>query len=156
MLKVGNPIPELKLQDQDGQWVELHSFKGQHPLIVYFYPKDDTPGCTKEACEFRNEYDQFEQYNAKIFGISGDSVKSHQRFMARYSLNFSLLSDKDRQAEKAFGVPRSLFGLLPGRVTFVIDNQGIIQHVLNSQTDAQRHTHESLNVLKRLIGNSED
>ena len=152
MLKVGDQIPDLKLQDQDGNWVELHAFKDKNPLVVYFYPKDETPGCTKEACEFRNEYDQFEQYQAKIFGISGDSIKSHQRFIAKHSLNFSLLSDQGRKAEKAFGVPRSLFGLLPGRVTFVIDIHGAIQHVLNSQTDARRHTHESLKVLKRITG----
>lgn len=150
MLNVGDPIPAISLKDQDGELVNLQDFKGKHPLVVYFYPKDDTPGCTKEACEFRNEYEQFEQYDAKIFGISSDSEKSHKRFIAKHSLNFSLLSDKGRKAEKAFGVPRSLFGLLPGRVTFVIDKQGVIQHVLNSQTDARRHTHESLKVLRRI------
>ena len=150
MLKVGDPIPDLSLNDQDGNLINLHAYKGKHPLVVYFYPKDDTPECTKEACEFRNEHDQFEQYNAKVFGISGDSEKSHQRFIARHSLNFSLLSDRHRKAEKAFGVPRSLFGLLPGRVTFIIDKQGVIQHTLNSQLDARRHTYESLKVLKRL------
>ena len=152
MLKVGDQMPEIALKDQDGNLVNLHDFKGKNPLVVYFYPKDDTPGCTKEACEFRNEYEQFEQYDAKVFGISGDSEKSHQRFIAKHSLNFSLLSDQSKKAEKAFGVPRSLFGLLPGRVTFVIDKQGVIQHTLNSQIDARRHTHESLKVLKWLAG----
>ncbi|MDW3190882.1 MAG: peroxiredoxin [Cytophagales bacterium] len=150
MLKVGDQLPNISLNDQDGNLVNLQEFKGKNPLVVYFYPKDDTPGCTKEACEFRNENDQFKQYDAKIFGISGDSEKSHQRFIAKHSLNFSLLSDKGRKAEKAFGVPRSLFGLLPGRVTFVADKEGVIQHILNSQTDARRHTHESLKMLKRL------
>lgn len=150
MLKIGDQLPDISLNDQDGNQINLRDFKGKNSLIVYFYPKDDTPGCTKEACEFRNEYDQFEQYHAKIFGISGDSPKSHQRFIAKHSLNFSLLSDRDRKAEKAFGVPRSLFGLIPGRVTFIADQQGVIQHVLNSQTDARRHTHESLKVLKRI------
>lgn len=154
MLKVGDQLPEISLNDQDGNLVNLHDFKGKNPLVVYFYPKDDTPGCTKEACEFRNEYDQFDQYDAKIFGISGDSEKSHQRFIAKHSLNFSLLSDKGRKAEKAFGVPRSLFGLLPGRVTFVTDKEGVIQHILNSQTDARRHIHESLKVLKRMAERS--
>ena len=150
MLKIGDQIPEIALKDESDEWVSLHDFKGKHPLVVYFYPKDDTPGCTKEACEFRNEFDQFDQYDAKIFGISGDSVKSHQRFVAKHALNFSLLSDRDRQAEKAFGVPRSLFGLLPGRVTFVIDREGVIQHVFSAQIDARRHTRESLEVIKKL------
>lgn len=150
MLNVGNSLPDISLKDQDGNLINLQDFKGKNPLVVYFYPKDDTPGCTKEACEFRNEFEAFEQFDAKIIGISGDSPKSHQRFIAKHSLNFSLLSDRGRKAEKAFDVPRSLFGLLPGRVTFIADKQGVIQHVLNSQTDARRHTHESLKVLKRI------
>ena len=149
MLQKGDRIPDISLKDQDNNLIPLRSFEEEYPLVIYFYPKDETPGCTREACQFRDQFDEFEALGAKIFGISGDSVSSHQKFIARHSLNFSLLSDPKREAEKAFGVPRTLLGLLPGRVTFVVDTSGIIQYTFNSATQAAKHTKEALNALRK-------
>lgn len=138
------------MNDDEGNLIQLSSFQNEQILVCYFYPKDHTPGCTLEACEFRNEWQGFEKYNVKVFGISADGEKSHQRFKAKHKLPFSLLSDKNHVAEKAFGVPRNLFGLLPGRVTFVIDKQGVIQHVFDSALHATRHPHEALKIIRTL------
>ncbi len=137
------------MKDQNGEEVSFNDLIGT-PLVIYFYPKDETPGCTKEACEFRDDYSEFEAFGAKVFGISADSIKSHERFAARHRLNFSLLSDTSRKAEKAFGVPRNLFGMLPGRVTFVFDNEGKLVHTFNSALRVDRHAKEALHALKKI------
>ena len=118
--------------------------------MIYFYPKDDTPGCTKEACYFRDEYDVFEKADALIIGISGQSVDSHKKFAEKYHLNFTLLSDEENKVRKLFGVPVNLFGLLPGRVTYIIDKSGKVVYIFNSQTQAKRHVDEALRILKGL------
>jgi len=150
MLKKGDPLPKISLKNQDGLTINLKDFVGQNPVVVYFYPKDNTPGCTKEACEFRDNYEEFDRIGAKVFGISGDSVASHEKFAARLHLNFDLLSDPKREAEKAFGVPRNLFGLLPGRVTFVFDRNGTTIKTINSATNPKLHQTEALKVLASL------
>ncbi|MBV6645122.1 MAG: peroxiredoxin [Cyclobacteriaceae bacterium] len=143
MLEIGKKLPTVELQDDNGELVAIHKLEG-HISVIYFYPKDETPGCTAEACGFRDEYESFEALGAKVFGVSGDSVRSHQKFKSRHRLNFSLLSDKERIAEKAFGVPRSLLGLLPGRVTFIADKKGIIRHTFTSAFHARQHVREAL------------
>ena len=150
MLEKGEKIPELTLLDQDENEVHLHSLIGDHPLVIYFYPKDETPGCTAEACSFRDHFEDFREYGASVYGISADSPRSHRNFIKRHQLNFSLLSDENRAAEKAFGVPRNLFGLLPGRVTFIIDRDGTIQHTFNSAMNPTKHIKEALKKLKEL------
>lgn len=120
-------------------------------MVVYFYPKDETPGCTREACEFRDDYGEFEALGAKVFGISSDSVQSHQKFATRHRLNFQLLSDPKRVAEKAFEVPRSLFGLLPGRVTFVFDAEGQLIYKFDSALRVDRHAKEALKALRNTV-----
>ena len=127
------------LLNQNGDVVRLKDFENNSPLVIYFYPKDETPGCTAEACSFRDSYDAFEEAGAKIFGISGDSVKSHAKFAKRLNLNFTLLSDPKRIAEKKFGVERNLFGLLPGRETFVFNRQGRLTFRFNSALKATQH-----------------
>lgn len=149
LLKKGDKIPEFTLLDQHSEEVKISPDSGK-PMVIYFYPKDDTPGCTQEACYFRDQFEVFTDYGALIIGISGDSPKSHLRFAEKYQLNFTLLSDGDRKIEKQFGVPRNLFGLLPGRVTFIVDQHGIIQHVFSSQFNASQHVEEALEVLKTL------
>ena len=146
-LKIGDDIPEVTLKDQEGHLIDLTSFKGKHSLVVYFYPKDDTPGCTLEACSFRDRYDEFEEAGAKVIGISGDSVGSHSRFASRHGLNFMLLSDINRVAEKEFGVPRNLLGLLPGRVTYVFNKEGKLVSTFSSAVKATKHIKESLKAL---------
>jgi peroxiredoxin Q/BCP len=125
--------------------VRLSDFRGR-PVVVFFYPKDDTPGCTAEACSFRDRYEAFAEAGAEVVGISSDSPESHRRFAARHGLPFLLLSDADGAARSAYGVPRTL-GLLPGRVTYVIDAQGVVRHIFNSQFRPARHIEEALGAL---------
>jgi len=148
-LGAGAPAPEFTLEDQNGKRVSLADFKGRRNVVVYFYPKDDTPGCTKEACTFRDQYTDFTDAGAEVLGISSDSPASHRAFAAKHELPFTLLSDADGKVREAFGVPATL-GLLPGRVTYVIDKQGVIRHAFNSQLSPARHVAEALQVLGRL------
>lgn len=149
-LKTGDLIPPLTLPDQNGNNVSLSDLTGSSPVVIYFYPKDETPGCIAEACSFRDQYEDFEAAGAKVFGISGDSVKSHAKFAKRLKLNFSLLSDQSKKAERAFGVERNLFGLVPGRVTFVFDKEGKLQYEFNSAIQATKHISEALQALKKI------
>lgn len=142
-------VPIISLPDQHGNLVNFDDFINKHPLVIYFYPKDDTPGCTREACGFRDQFEVFQEAGAKIFGISADSPKSHLKFAERYQLPFSLLSDQDKKVQKQFGVSSSLFGLLPGRVTFIIDREGIIRKVFNSQFQASKHVEEAVRVIRK-------
>lgn len=149
MLKKGDRIPNLSLYGADGNLHELTTFTGQ-PMVIYFYPKNETAGCVAEACAFRDQYEDFQAVGAQVIGISSDSVASHRRFKEKRRLPFILLSDPQRVAEKAFGVERSLFGLLAGRVTFVVDAKGEIIHVFNSLTQFDRHVKEAMAALRRL------
>lgn len=145
-IKVGDKIPFFILLNQDGKEVNISKFVGK-PLVVYFYPKDDTPGCTREACGFRDEHKKFTQAGVKVFGISSDSVKSHLAFKSKYNLPFDLLSDPDNSIRRLFGVPTDLFGLIPGRVTYVMDSAGVVIHIFNNQLETSRHITESLKIL---------
>ena len=118
-------------------------------MILFFYPKDGTPVCTKEACAFRDAYEDFVEAGAVVIGVSGDSAARHQAFASNHRLPFVLVADADGKARRAFGVPKSL-GLLPGRVTYVIDKEGIVRHVFSSQLAADRHVQEALEVVRRL------
>ncbi len=146
---VGQKAPEFDLPDAQGKRVRLADFRGSRSVVLYFYPKDDTPGCTKEACSFRDSYEAFKEAGAEVIGVSSDSAATHGRFAAKHRLPFTLLADTDGKVRKAYGVPATL-GLLPGRVTFVIDREGVVRHVFNSQLQATRHVQEALQTLKRL------
>jgi peroxiredoxin Q/BCP len=148
-LKVGDVAPDFTLPAQDGRSVRLSDFRGNKPVVVYFYPKDNTPGCTTEACTFRDHYEDFQQIGAEVIGISSDDAASHEGFANKHRLPFILLSDTDGAVRKAYGVPATL-GLLPGRMTFVIDQDGVIRHIFNSQLRAARHVEEALGTLKQL------
>lgn len=147
-MRIGDKLPDITLSNQDGEQVNLHEFIGKHPLVIYFYPKNETPGCIAEACSFRDQFKAFVEIGARVFGISGDSVSSHKRFATKYRLSFDLLSDRERKAEKAFGVPRRFLGLLPGRVTYVFDIHGKLIHEFNSSLQPARHIRESIEALK--------
>lgn len=147
-LKVGDKVPTFTLRNQEGQWFKSNTVIGKQPAVVYFYPKDETPGCTKEACKFRDEFEVFKNLNAKVIGISSDDVASHKKFAQKYHLPFTLLADVNQQVRKLFGVPRSVLGLLPGRVTYVINKKGIIIYIFNSQFGAQKHIAEAIKALK--------
>jgi peroxiredoxin Q/BCP len=145
-LTPGDSAPEFELQDQYGRTVRLSDFRGR-PVVLFFYPKDDTTGCTKEACRFRDELHEFAQRKAYVLGISSDSVESHARFAAKFSLPYPLLSDTNGQIRKLYGVKKTL-GLLPGRQTFVIDAEGKLLHTFSSASQFERHIDEALRALK--------
>ena len=149
-IQVGDAIPDVALQSQTGETVNLRSFNGEKCVVLYFYPKDDTPGCTKESCNFRDSYTAFQDAGAEVIGISADDVASHKTFATKYNLPFTLLSDTGNAIRKSFGVP-STFGILPGRVTYVIDKSGIVKHITNSQLNFQGHIDESLKVVQGLV-----
>lgn len=141
--------PDISLKSPSGTAVALSHFIGKKHIVLFFYPKDGTPICTTEVCSFRDNYRQFQELDAELIGISSDSPASHRNFSGRHELPFVLLSDRSGEARKAFGVPNS-FGILPGRVTYVIDKQGIVRHIVNSQLQPQKHVDEALKVLREL------
>ena len=149
-LKIGDSIPEFFLPDQDGKIFDLYALKGNKKLVIYFYPKDDSPGCTKEACYFRDQFEVFKEADAVVIGISGQSVESHKKFAEKHRLTFTLLSDTGNKIRKLFGVPTNAFGLLPGRVTYVADREGKVVYIFNSQSQAERHVDEAIKILKEL------
>ena len=147
-LAAGDRAPLIALSDQTG--VERRSDQlGGKALVLFFYPKDDTPGCTMEACAFRDSYSDLQAMGAEVWGVSGDDAASHQRFASRHNLPYPLLVDKGNQLRKAFGVP-SVLGLLPGRVTYVIDGQGVVRHVFNNLLDGPAHRREAIEALQRI------
>lgn len=148
-LAPGAQAPDFTLNDQHGKPVGLSSLRGRKAVVVYFYPKDDTPGCTKESCSFRDQYTAFTDAGAEVLGISSDSEASHKAFAEKHKLPFALLADRGGKVRAAYGVPAT-FGLLPGRVTYVVDKQGVIRHAFNSQINAAQHVNEALGVLKTL------
>jgi len=115
---------------------------------LFFYPKDDSPGCTAQACSFRDQYEEFTEVDAEVIGISGQSVKSHKNFAEKHNLSYTLLSDNNNELRKRFGVPTNLFGLIPGRVTYIIDKQGKVVHIFNSQTQIDKHISNALEILR--------
>lgn len=149
MIGVGSQAPDFTLQNGNGDSVRLADFRGKKNVVVYFYPKDFSRGCTAEACSFRDSYEAFKELGAEVIGISGQDQKSHKAFAVEHKLPFILLSDPDGSVRKAYGVKKSL-GLIPGRVSFVIDKHGIVRHIFVSQTRATAHVDEALTVLKSL------
>lgn len=146
-IKVGDRVPNFSLPSQTGTTVNVSNLIGKKSLVIYFYPKDDTPGCTAESCAFRDSYEVFTDAGAEVIGISADSPQSHQQFAQKYNLPFTLLSDSDNRVRKLFGVPSTLF-FLPGRVTYIIDQEGIVRHIFDSMLDFKAHVTESLNTIK--------
>ncbi|HLY39494.1 MAG TPA: peroxiredoxin [Candidatus Binatia bacterium] len=147
-IAVGDRAPDFALPDRTGKTVRLSDFRGK-PVVLYFYPKDDTPGCTKESCTFRDQYQDFQDAGAEVIGVSSDSSASHEKFATKYRLPFVLVSDTGGAVRKQYGVPATL-GLLPGRVTYVIDRDGTVRHVFNSQFQAAQHVDEALKALRAI------
>ena len=132
-----------------GDNVTLSEYEGRKNVVLYFYPKDETTGCTKEACSFRDSYNVFTELGAEVLGVSGQSVESHKSFASHHGLPFLLLSDEGDNVRKLYGVP-STMGFIPGRVTYIIDKKGIVRHIFNSQYQPQKHVEEAKQVLKKL------
>ncbi len=147
-IEIGSSIPAFTLNDQNGTLFDINSVLGKKNLVIYFYPKDDSPGCTKEACYFRDQFEVFKDVDAEIIGISGQSVESHKKFAEKYRLTYTLLSDEENKIRKLFGVPTNFFGLLPGRVTYIVDKSGKVTYVFDSQINATQHVDEALKIIK--------
>jgi len=146
---IGAKAPDFRLRSQHGTEVSLADFRGRKIVVLYFYPKDETPGCTKEACSFRDSYEDFTSAGAEVLGISGDSVSAHEGFAKHHRLPFTLLADEGNTVRKAYGVPATMW-ILPGRVTYVIDKQGVVRHVFNSQLQAAKHVDQALEIVRKL------
>ena len=147
---VGDSLPSFCLEDQDGEQRTPEMVRGRW-LVLFFYPKDDTPGCTAEACSFRDSSAAFQELGAEVWGISGDDAISHRRFATRHGLNFPLLVDRNNSLRRSLGVPKAL-GLVPGRVTYVVDGEGVIQHVFSNLLDGPAHVREAERVISSLQG----
>lgn len=149
-IKVGDKAPVFSLTDQNGELFHLDRVIGNKNLVIFFYPKNFTPGCTREVCKFRDEFEDFVDLDAEVIGISGDDIESHLKFANKYKLPFTLLSDGDKKVRDEFGVPTTFLGMIPGRVTYIVDKQGVVRHVFESQFNAEQHVEEAKEVLKNL------
>ena len=152
MLQLGDPAPDFTLTTTTGEAFRLADQRGKRAIVLYFYPKDDTPGCTAEACSFRDQYEDFRELGAEVVGVSSDSEASHRKFTQKHQLPFPLLADTGGQVRKLYEVPRALLGILPGRVTFVIDKEGVIRYIFNSMNRATDHVAHARQVLTDLQG----
>lgn len=148
-IEVGDLAPDFTLPSQSGQPVQLSDFRGNRVVVLYFYPKDNTRGCTAEACAFRDSYEVFAEAGAQVIGVSSDTVASHERFAQKHELPFVLVADQGGAVRKQYGVP-STFGLIPGRVTYVIDQQGVVRHVFSSMSNIGAHVDGALGVVRQL------
>ncbi|CAM3901367.1 peroxiredoxin [Flavobacterium cucumis] len=146
-IQIGDKLPHFSAARQDGSSFDSNEIN-QKPVVIYFYPKDFTPGCTSQACSFRDAYQDFQDLGAEVIGVSGDSAISHQSFQQKYKLPFILLSDVDRKLRRLFGVPSALFGLLPGRVTYVFDAKGYCIYIFDSMS-ARKHIERALKAIQK-------
>jgi len=153
-IDIGDPVPGFELRDQRGELVRSADLLGHGPVVIYFYPKDETAGCTAQACSFRDANDDFARAGATVVGISSDDVDSHRRFAAAHSLGFTLLADEGGKVRELFGVERSMLGLVDGRVTFIVDKGGVVRHRYDSLVRATKHVDEALVTVRRLAAAS--
>jgi peroxiredoxin Q/BCP len=150
---LNQPAPDFTAEAHNGQQVRLSDYRGGNVVVLYFYPRDGTPVCTKEACSFRDAYEEFTKLGAIVIGVSADSPERHKAFAASRALPFLLLSDKDGSLRRAYQVPKTL-GILPSRVTYVIDKAGVIRHVFSALFSAERHVAEALEIVRKLVRNT--
>ena len=148
-IQVGDKAPDFTLPSQSGEQVRLQDRIGERVVVLYFYPKDNTSGCTAEACAFRDSHEAFSDAGAEVIGVSSDSADKHAGFASKHRLPFTLLADQGAKVRKTYGVPAAL-GFIPGRVTYVIDRTGTVRHVFNSMTNIDGHVGEALEMVKKL------
>ena len=148
-MKPGDRAPDFSLPATGGRTVKLDEFRGKKTIVLYFYPKDETPGCTVEACTFRDDYEDFTAAGAEVIGVSDDSVDSHEKFAAHHRLPFILATDEGGKLRERMGVKKTL-GMLKGRVTFVIDRDGVIRDRFVSQIRVKKHVAHALELVKQL------
>jgi len=146
-IKVGGKAPDFTLQSNKGESVTLSEFFGKKKVVLFFYPMDESPVCSREAEAFRDNYEAFTELDAEVIGISSQSAESHKEFARHHKLPYILLSDTDNRVRKLYGVSTSL-GIVPGRVTYVTDKEGIIKHIFSSQLHPAKHAREALRALR--------
>ena len=149
-VRIGEKAPNFSLPNQDGDIVSLYDYYQKNNVVLFFYPKDFSPGCSIQACHFRDKYEDFTDLGAEVIGVSSDSVESHKKFLDEYLLPFSLLSDENGKVRKGYGSTKG-FGFLPGRYTFIIDKKGIVRYIFTSETDMKKHIDESLRILREIM-----
>ena len=149
-IQIGDKCPSFQLPNQRGEQVNIDDLLGKKLLVIYFYPKDETSGCTAEACSFRDSYEDFTSMGCEVIGISSDSISAHEQFASKHRLNFTLLADTKKEVRKLFGVPNNLFGLLAGRVTYVIDMNGIVNSIHNSHLNPTGHIDAAKKAIQNL------
>ena len=148
-IRAGDKAPDFTLPSQSGEQVRLYDRLGERVVVLYFYPRDDTRGCTAEACAFRDSFEAFTDAGAEVIGVSSDSVDRHAAFAGKHKLPFTLLSDQGGQVRKSYGVP-AVLGMVPGRVTYVIDREGTVRHSFNSMTNIGQHISDALRIVREL------
>jgi peroxiredoxin Q/BCP len=148
-VKVGDPAPDFTLTSGEGEQIRLSDFRDKKTVVLFFYPKDDSPGCTVEVCNFRDSHSQFAGAGAEVIGVSSDSEESHQKFASKHSLPMKLLSDPGGKVRDLYGV-KSTLGLIPGRVTFVIDKAGVVRYMFSSQVRVNSHVEKALAIVQGL------
>jgi peroxiredoxin Q/BCP len=148
-IQVGDQAPDISVTAHDGRQVSLADYRGKQWVVLFFYPRDESPICTKEACAFRDAYQDFVEAKAVVIGVSGDAEESHRGFASAHQLPFMLVADVDGSLRQTFGVPRTL-GLLPGRVTYVIDPEGVVRHIFDAQFQGAKHVDEALRTIRQL------
>ncbi len=150
VLEVGSKAPDFTLEDQNGQPVHLADRIGRNVIVLFFYPKDNSAGCTAEACAFRDSYQDFQDAGADVIGISGGTTETKQQFVSKNRLPYTLVTDPDGAIAQAYRIGKGFLGLWSGRVTFVIDRDGIIRHRFESNINMDAHTHEALKIVRKL------
>lgn len=151
MIRVGERAPDFTLPAQDGRQVSLSDYRGRASVVIYFYPKDFTAGCTAETMYFAEMYGKIREMGAEVLGISSDTQESHSGFAEKCGVGFTLLSDRGGNVRRLYGVKKTL-GVMPGRVTFVVDREGVVRHVFSSQFEPRRHVEEAMEALRRMGG----
>ncbi len=149
-IQVGDKLPRFEAYDDEGNIFDSSTVVGIKPVVFYFYPKDNTSGCTAQACSFRDQYQDFTDLGAEVIGISSDSTSSHKKFAKKYRLPFQLLSDQNKKIRNIFGVKTNLFGLVPGRVTYVLDENGIVKLIFDSMMPTN-HIPKALEIIKNIV-----
>jgi peroxiredoxin Q/BCP len=150
-VRAGDLAPDFERISGDGRTVRLSDYRGRSEVVLFFYPKDDSPACTAEACSFRDRYEEFLGAGSVVIGVSADPPGEHRAFADKYRLPFPLLTDADGSLRASFGVPKTL-GLIPGRVTYLIDRAGVVRHVYAAQLRPASHVREALRALKEMRG----
>ncbi len=148
-MRAGDKAPDFELRDQHGAMARLSTLLGQKPVVLFFYPRDDSPICTREVCAFRDAHAEFAAAGAEVLGISVDGTESHEAFSAKHGLPYRILSDEKKEALALYGI-KTMLGFMPERVTFVIGKDGVIRHVYNALLRGTKHAEEALAALKKL------